>query len=160
LELQINVTPSDAQLISAECRRRLAASLFKNKAEMQTLGYDIGSMSDSALSDKRAGSLESSRRKRVSLLNHENAEELCRLDSLYSIEYLAGLSLLNASKLENQRRKRVSLLNHENAEELCRLDSLYSIEYLAGLSLLNASKLEMQRRKRVSLLNHEKRFRD
>jgi hypothetical protein len=87
------------------------------------------------------------------LLNHENAEELCRLDSLYSIEYLAGLSLLNTSKLEMKRRKRVSLLETQNAEELCRLDSLYSIEYLAGLSLEEGVSLETQRRNRVTLLN-------
>ena len=146
LNLVFGKRPNEKEMVSAECRRRLAASLFKNAYSMAQLGQDVGTMAESHLTAKQASGLEMQRRNRVSLLDPKNAEELHRLDSLYSMGYLAGLSLLNASKLENQRRRRVSLLNHENAKELHRLDSLYSMGYLAGLSLEQAASLEMKRR--------------
>ena len=120
--------------------------MFKNQAEMQTLGHKIGSMLDSQLSAKQASSLEIRRRKRVSLLETQNGEELHRFDRRYSMEYLAGLSLEQASSLEDRRRRRVSLLKPQNGEELHRLDRRYSMGYLAGLSLEQAASLEMKRR--------------
>jgi hypothetical protein len=44
LTLIVNITPGSAQMISTECRHRLATSLFRHAEEMAKLGEDIGSM--------------------------------------------------------------------------------------------------------------------
>ena len=136
--------PDDAELISAESRCRLVVSLFKNTSEMQTLGYDIGSLHNSALSAKQALKLEMKRRKRVSLLDEANARQLLALDSRYTPGFLGSLPLSEASKLENKRRKRVSLVDPKNAERLLRMDPLYSTAYLTGLSLSEAASTQMR----------------
>ena len=123
MELKINVMPDDAELISAESRCRLVVSLFKNTSEMQTLGYDIGSLHNSALSAKQASKLENKRRTRVSLLDEANARQLLALDSRYTPGFLGSLPLSEASKLEMKRRRRVSLLAEANARQLLALDS-------------------------------------
>ena len=104
LTLVVNVTPDSAQKTSAECRHRLATSLFRHAEEMAELGEDIGIMDASQLTAREASSLEMKRRKRVSLLDASNAASLTALDPSYTPPFLANLSLPEASCLEMKRR--------------------------------------------------------
>ena len=64
--------------------------------------------------------------------------------SLYSIEYLAGLSLEEGVSLETQRRNRVALLNPKNGGHLLGLDPRYTSQFVGSLSLREASSLQMR----------------
>ena len=143
-KLVVGVMPDEKKLIVAECRHRLATSLFKHADSMAEMGEDIGVMADSQLTAKQAGILENKRRRRVSLLDDANAQTLLRLDPRYTVHYLASLPLSEASKLENKRRRRVSLLDDANAQTLLRLDPRYTPQFLDSLTLPEASSMQMR----------------